>query len=110
MNRFGPINEPLVIDNFTFEDVNNGKCTASVCQNISDSLMSAVENRPQAKYLAICVPCYNENVMDLMKTFISLMQNVDFMQRTVISFHIQSTLLKHDFYRPNCTVTILVRS
>ena len=83
MNKLGPVNEAMVFDNYQYEDVCEGKCTASKCRNISNHLMSEVIDRPDARYLPVCVPCYNETVEDLMKTLISLMQNVEFMQRTV---------------------------
>ncbi len=98
MNKLGPVNEPLVVDNFLFEDVNESKCSASKCKNIGAHLMGEVSDNPQAKYLAICVPCYNETVDDLLKTLISLMQNIDFMQRTV------SNLTSLQLTHVSCTV------
>ncbi len=84
MNKLGPVNQPLVVDDYLYEDVNGGKCTASVCNNVCEHLLQEAENgSSKTRYMAICVPCYNENVEELMKTLISLMQSVDFMQRTV---------------------------
>ncbi len=82
----GPVDEPLVIDDFTYEEVKTKKCFASVCENICDSLMAAASENPDTKYLTVCVPCYNENLEELMKTFLSLMENIDFMQRKVFDF------------------------
>ncbi len=79
----GPVDEPLVIDDFSYEEVKTKKCAASVCENICEYLMAAASDDSEKKYLAICVPCYNENLEELMKTFLSLMENVDFMQRKV---------------------------
>lgn len=77
---FGPVEEPLVFDSFTFEDVKAKQCVARVCKNICSGL---VNDRGEKMYLTICVPCYNEHLDELMKTIHSLMENVEFMQRKV---------------------------
>ncbi len=80
----GPVTEPLIIDNFSYEQVKKTKCAATVCQNICQYLSTAAElEHAEVKYLLICVPCYNENLEELMKTFLSLLENFDFMQRKV---------------------------
>lgn len=79
----GPVDEPLIFDDFTYEEVRKTKCFASVCENICGNLLEAAAGNPDTTYLTVCVPCYNENLEELMKTFLSLMENIDFMKRKV---------------------------
>jgi cellulose synthase/poly-beta-1,6-N-acetylglucosamine synthase-like glycosyltransferase len=68
-----------VAQEFTFSQVRGNECLGQVCQEVCDALKHSFkqENR---KFLCVCVPCYNESTVDLMKTVASLMKNVDFMK------------------------------
>lgn len=78
---FGPMEEELIYDNFTYEQVKTTECLGRVCTNICTQLMEDPDENK--RYLTICVPCYNEDLDELMKTLYSLMENVEFMQRKV---------------------------
>ena len=78
---FGPMEGELIFDEFTFEEVKTTECMGKVCKNICGSLLDDPD--PNKKYLTICVPCYNEDLDELLKTLYSLMENVEFMQRKV---------------------------
>lgn len=78
---FGPVEEPLIFDNFSYEDVKTTHCVGRVCENICAELLTDPDEHK--KYLTICVPCYNEDLDELLKTLYSLMENVEFMQRKV---------------------------
>lgn len=79
---FGPIDDPMIKDDFTFSDVKGSECVAVACKNISAVLNArAAENG--STYLTICVPCYNEELEEFYKTILSLMENVEFMKKQV---------------------------
>lgn len=78
----GPVEGIPYIDNFTYEDVKEGTCTAQKSKEIGRHLM-AKAHAENVKYLCVCVPCYNEGLEELMKTMISLMENFDFMLKKV---------------------------
>ena len=78
---FGPMEEPLVFDNFTYEDVKTNQCIGKVCRNICTQFLDDPDENK--RYLTICVPCYNEDLDELLKTLLSLMENIEFMQRKV---------------------------
>jgi cellulose synthase/poly-beta-1,6-N-acetylglucosamine synthase-like glycosyltransferase len=78
---FGPMEGALIYDNFTYEDVKTTQCLGKVCTNICTQLLEDPD--PNKRYLTICVPCYNEDLDELLKTLLSLMENIEFMQRKV---------------------------
>ena len=78
---FGPMEEPLVFDNFSYEDVKTTQCIGKVCKNMCAQLVNDPDEKK--RYLTICVPCYNEDLDELLKTLLSLMENIEFMQRKV---------------------------
>jgi hypothetical protein len=80
---FGPMESELIYDNFSYEEVKTTECLGRVCTNICSHLMEDPDENK--RYLTICVPCYNEDLDELMKTLYSLMENVEFMQRKVQS-------------------------
>jgi hypothetical protein len=82
----GPVDQSIIVDNFTYKQVKNKKCSASICNNICDNLIQT--SNVYIKYLCICVPCYNEDLKELTKTLMSIMENVEFMQRKVTKFNI----------------------
>lgn len=52
----------------------------------------------KAKYLCVCVPCYNESLDDLMKTVKSLMENVDFLKhKTRFTDDEAGSILREEF-------------
>jgi hypothetical protein len=80
----GPVDGIPFIDNFTYEDVKEGTCTAQKSRIIGNHLIAKAEEE-KVKYLCVCVPCYNEDLEELLKTLISLMENFDFMIKKVIN-------------------------
>jgi len=79
----GPVKDsdyPILCDEFTFEEVEYEKCEAFPFKTICDALVSKVEHT-DSKYLCICVPCYNEDVDEFLKTILSLMENMEFIHR-----------------------------
>ena len=82
---FGPLEGQAVIDNFTFEDVKESECKAFPSRNIGRYLIDRAKAE-NTKYLCVCVPAYNEDLEELLKTLVSLMENFDFMIKKV-SFH-----------------------
>jgi len=73
---------PVVVDNFTFEDVQEDECVAAVCDNIC-ALFLEEAGINKVVYLTIAIPCYNEELPELLKTINSLMQNVEFIKHKV---------------------------
>ncbi len=101
----GPLNRPLVVDNFSYEDVKQTKCFASVSKNICEALKKEAPSA-ETRYLCICLPCYNEQFEELLKTFLSLMENIEFMQRKARLHDDESGQhLKRDFIN---TVPVIV--
>lgn len=78
---FGPVEQEIIFDDFTYEDVKTTNCVGKVCRNICSELINDPDENK--RYLTICVPCYNEDLDELLKTLFSLMENVEFMQRKV---------------------------
>lgn len=79
---FGPVEGKPVIDEFTYEDVKETECKALPSRTIGSYLIDRAEAEG-TKYLCVCVPCYNEDLEELMKTLVSLMENFDFMIKKV---------------------------
>jgi len=78
----GPTNESPVIDNFTYEKVGESHCVAAVSKKISYFLIEKARLEGK-KYLTVCIPAYNENFLEMLKTLTSLLINFEFMQRKV---------------------------
>ena len=57
-----------------------------VCKEICSNLMRLPIDRidvkygPKTEYLTVCCPCYNEDIIELEKTFRSLLKNFEFMK------------------------------
>ena len=78
----GPVDDFPIIDDFTYEEVRDNHCIARIAPEVCRFLIEKA-NEEQTKYLPLCIPCYNENFEELLKTMISLMENFEFMQRKV---------------------------
>lgn len=85
---------PLVIDDFSYDDVNQKECVAKVCKNICNLFVEEAEANGVC-FLTICIPCYNENVDELMKTISSLMSNIEFIKHKVYIFPGSIYILSH---------------
>jgi hypothetical protein len=84
----GPIRDldyPTAYDQFSISEVEYERCEAHPLRKICDALINHVENT-DSKYLCICVPCYNEEIDEFLKTVLSLMDNMEFIRRKVIHF------------------------
>jgi hypothetical protein len=79
---FGPLDEKPIVDDFTYEDVKDTECKAIAAMNLGRYLINRAEQE-DSKYLCVCVPCYNEDLEELLKTLVSLMENFDFMIKKV---------------------------
>jgi hypothetical protein len=91
---FGPMDEPILFDNFSYEDVKTKECLGKVCKNICGHLLNDPDEKK--RYLTICVPCYNEDLDELLKTLFSLMENIEFMQRKVPNNFLPLTHIRRD--------------
>ena len=80
---FGPYDDKIIFDEFNYEEVNTTSCMGTKAIHICDHLLNQPKTNIHQKYLAICVPCYNENIGELMKTIISLMENIEFMKKRI---------------------------
>lgn len=80
----GPVEGRNIIDNYTFEEVKEKECVASIAEELSQFLLEKADVEG-IKYLCICVPCYNEDLSELLKTLLSLLENFEFMERKVKS-------------------------
>lgn len=76
---------------FTYSDVTElgpggvpvKECFGQLCDKIASVIdEGTLLDGGTKKYLAICVPCYNESMDDLMKTVVSIMENIDFMKNS----------------------------
>jgi hypothetical protein len=79
----GPISDNLLVDVYSLEKVRENHCVASVAKNISNYLTNKASDE-NIKYLAICIPAYNEEFEEMLKTLVTLMENVEFMKRKVV--------------------------
>lgn len=77
---FGPVDQPAIIDTYNYEDVKESHCEATVANNICNHLLDISEIE-DTRYMTVCLPCYNEDLEELLKTIVSLMENFEFMQR-----------------------------
>jgi hypothetical protein len=77
----GPVEAASVLDHYSLQLVGPA-CAASVSSNVCRYLVerAAAEG---TKYLCICVPCYNEESLELLKTLLSLLSNMEFLERKV---------------------------
>lgn len=78
---FGPTNGELAFDDFSEKEVNGAHCSGQVCQQVCKDLEA--QYGANKKFLTICIPCFNEELQELIKTIDSVMKNVEFMQRKV---------------------------
>jgi hypothetical protein len=93
----GPLERPIVIDEFTYDQVKGVECLGQVCRKVCKALKKSL-GKDKRKFLCICVPCYNESTEDLMKTIASLMENIDFMKhKTRFNDDETGNALKEDF-------------
>lgn len=79
--NLGPVNEPVIFDEFTFEKIKMEECLGRVCKRICRSLNE--QKKDTEKFLCVCVPVYNESKDDLMKTIMSVMENIDFIKHKI---------------------------
>lgn len=82
---FGPLEGKPINDDFKFEDVKESECKAFPSRNIGRYLIERAEVE-NTKYLCVCVPAYNEDLDELLKTLVSLMENFDFMIKKVRNY------------------------
>jgi cellulose synthase/poly-beta-1,6-N-acetylglucosamine synthase-like glycosyltransferase len=93
----GPLERPVIMDEFTFSQVKGAECLGQVCRKVCKALKRSL-GKDKRKFLCVCVPCYNESTDDLMKTIASLMENVDFMKhKTRFNDDEVGTALRDDF-------------
>lgn len=79
---FGPKDDPFTqLEEFTYEAVKGEECHAVICKNICDTIIST--SAPNVLFLPVCIPCYNEDMIELMKVVSSVMENMEFMLRKV---------------------------
>lgn len=78
----GPVAEFAIYDNFSYEDVRESHCVASVSKSVCNFLIEKARNENK-KYLAVCLPAYNEELDEMIKTLKSLMKCFEFMQKKV---------------------------
>lgn len=78
----GPLDGQPIIDEFSYEEVKEGQCVATVSTNICHHLQNLTES-DGSKYMCVCVPCYNEDLSELLKTLVSLLENFEFMEKKV---------------------------
>ncbi len=95
---FGPLEGKPVNDDFNYDDVKEGECKAFPSRNIGRYLIDRAEVE-NTKYLCVCVPAYNEDLEELLKTLVSLMENFDFMIKKVQLFTVFSIFSLIFFYR-----------
>jgi hypothetical protein len=76
----GPVVGFPVLDDFTYEEVKDDLCAARVSDEVCLYLIEKAELEGK-KYLPVCIPCYNEDFLELLKTLVSLMENFEFMQK-----------------------------
>ena len=93
----GPLDQSIVVDEFTYSQVKEAECLGQVCRKVCKELKRSL-GKDRRKFLCVCVPCYNESTDDLMKTIASLMENVDFMKhKTRFNDDEVGKTLKDDF-------------
>ncbi|RYH30586.1 hypothetical protein EON65_04710 [archaeon] len=79
----GPVEGSTIVDEFTYEEVKEKECFATVAEEICSHLLQKAES-DNVKFMTVCVPCYNEDLSELLKTLVSLLENFEFMERKVI--------------------------
>jgi cellulose synthase/poly-beta-1,6-N-acetylglucosamine synthase-like glycosyltransferase len=101
----GPVDDFPVIDDFTYEEVRENHCVATVANEVCRYLVEKAELEGK-KYLPVCIPCYNEDFLELLKTLVSLMENFEFMQKKArLHDDVAGRALKNEF---NMTIPIIV--
>jgi hypothetical protein len=86
---FGPLEKKVLTDTYTYRGVRENHCVASVSRNICKHLVKKAE-KENVQYLTICIPAYNEEFEEMVKTLITLMENVQFMLKKVSKFSSRS--------------------
>lgn len=100
----GPVEGAIITDDYLFEEVKEKECYASVAHEICDYLMKKSEAE-NIKYLCVCVPCYNEDLSELIKTFVSLLENFEFMERKArMHDDFAGKSLKNEFRRTRAVI------
>ena len=102
----GHINSRFVVDDFSFDDVQREECIGSICKNVCENLVME-SKRTKTRYLTICIPCYNEDAIDLLRTIQLLMENVEFIKQRV-RFIIIYNLYMDDLFVINATTLLLL--
>jgi hypothetical protein len=92
----GPVEDFPVIDDFTYEEVRQEHCVATIAKEVCRFLVEKADLEGK-KYLPVCIPCYNEDFLELLKTLVSLMENFEFMQKKV-SFTCCKLYLSYSVY------------
>ena len=99
---FGSLNSDIILDEFSFEQVQGIKCEAQLARKVCGSLLSKItgSNLRDPEYLTICVPCYNEHFDELESTISSLMANIEFLKtRTRFYEDAEGLKLKRKFMK-----------
>lgn len=79
---FGPWDKHVVTDDFTYFDVKQNLCVAKISEKICEELKKNA-NTENVKYLTICIAVYNEEFEEVLKTILSILNNIEFMKRKV---------------------------
>jgi hypothetical protein len=79
---FGHVEGDRIYDNFLYEQAENTENSTRVCSKVCSRFVDTLEN--DKRCIAICVPCQNVTLDELMRTVSSLLDNVEFLQRKVI--------------------------
>lgn len=78
----GPVEDYSVLDDFTYADVRESHCVATVCKSICDDLINKAAN-DNKKYITVCIPAYNEEFEEMVQTLTSLMENFQYLRNRV---------------------------
>jgi hypothetical protein len=104
---FGLVEGDRIYDNFLYEQAENTESSTRVCSKVCSRLVDRLQN--DKRCIAICVPCQNETLDELMRTVSSLLENIEFLQRKVFyaleSFvlNLFTSRLPYAILRPGCT-------
>jgi cellulose synthase/poly-beta-1,6-N-acetylglucosamine synthase-like glycosyltransferase len=79
-NILGYLDQQIIFDEFSLRQVEGKECKGQICKTICKALKRSFAKQKQRKFLCCCVPCYNEEKDDLIKTIHSTMDNIDFMK------------------------------
>jgi hypothetical protein len=80
---FGAVNfNDCIVDTFIYEDVKESHCVGQISQNICRHLLE-VSQLEGKKFLTVCCPAYNEEVDEIEKTVMSMLESFYFMKTKV---------------------------